>query len=320
MQNESRRNHATRTPALGPDRLKLVAEAQAAAPHAEAPEAQVQIPLAVRLTLARAAIQVLADEAGADVLHIKGSAVDPSLRDVLQHGTDVDILARPEHVAALDRVLRAHGWRVYSSFTYGSPFEHAQTYWHESWGYLDLHRSFPGIRADPAGAFATLARDGGTIDVAGIPCPVPGVDAQIVVLILNAARAGGVAGTPLARRWDEAGSERRARLEALVAELDAPTAFGAAFDRLDEHRAERDHDLWRVITRGGTRTEEWRARLRAAPTRRQALRIALRAPLVNTEKLAHDLGRSPTVRDVLRALAARALRAGRDLVRGRVRS
>lgn len=290
-------------------------EAQARAPGARALGAAVQIPLAVRLTLARAAIQVLADEAGATVLHIKGGAVDASLRDALRHGTDIDMLVHPSHIAALDHALRRHGWRVYSSFAYGSPFEHAQTYWHDDWGYLDLHRSFPGIRADPARAFETLARDAAAIDVAGISCPVPGIDAQMVVLILNAARAGGVGGTPLGRRWEEAGPERRARIEALVAELDAPTAFGAAFGRLDEHRAERDHDLWRVITEGGTRTEEWRARLRAAPTRRQALRIALRAPLVNTEKLAHELGRTPTAGDVLRALGTRARHAARDLVR-----
>ena len=63
------------------------------------------------------------------------------------------------HVAALDRALRARGWRVYSTFVYGSPFGHAQTYLHDAWGYLDLHRWFPGIRAAPEAAFERMWAD-----------------------------------------------------------------------------------------------------------------------------------------------------------------
>ena len=106
-------------------------------------------------------------------------------------GTDVDILVRPADVSRLDRAIRREGWRLYSTFAYGSPFGHAQTYLHETWGYLDLHRAFPGIRLDPASAFDVLDRDGSLIDEVGIACRVPGIDAQAVLLLLNAARAGG---------------------------------------------------------------------------------------------------------------------------------
>ena len=111
------------------------------------------VPLWVRLRFGRAALQVVADEIGADVLHIKGNAADPSLRPSEAYGTDVDILVRPAHVARLDRALRSRGWRVYSTFVYGSPFGHAQTYLHDAWGYLDLHRWFPGFRTAPDAAF-----------------------------------------------------------------------------------------------------------------------------------------------------------------------
>ena len=40
----------------------------------------VDVPLPVRVELAHAAVQVLADRAGVDVLHIKGPAVHPGLR------------------------------------------------------------------------------------------------------------------------------------------------------------------------------------------------------------------------------------------------
>ena len=43
-------------------------------------ESQVSVPLPVRLRFGHAAVQYLAEEIGVDLLHIKGAAVDPSLR------------------------------------------------------------------------------------------------------------------------------------------------------------------------------------------------------------------------------------------------
>ena len=119
-------------------------------------ESQVSVPLPVRLRFGHAAVQHLAGEIGVDLLHIKGAAVDPSLRPGGYAGSDVDVLVRPDHVARLDRAMRQHGWRLYSTFEYGSPFGHAQTYIHDAWGYTDLHRFFPGIRLEPEGAFLSL--------------------------------------------------------------------------------------------------------------------------------------------------------------------
>ena len=59
---------------------------------------EIAIPLGVRLRLGRAAIQTIADQSGADILHIKGDAVDPSLRPRSRVGTDIDVLVRPAHL------------------------------------------------------------------------------------------------------------------------------------------------------------------------------------------------------------------------------
>lgn len=256
------------------------------------------IPLAVRLRFGRAAVQVVADQIGADVLHIKGDAVDPSLQ-AHRFGTDVDIMVRPRHVRLLDAAVRAHGWRLYSSFDYGSPFGHAQTYLHDSWGHLDLHRSFPGIRLDPDQAFDVLARDGSTIDVAGVTCAVPGVGAQAALLLLNAARAGGRRQHDVAVLWDAATSEERASVRAIIGELRADVAFAAAVGGLERHRRAPDYRLWKVISQGGSRSAEWWARIWAAPTFGSAVRIIAMAPRVNVERLTHELGREPTRKEVL---------------------
>ena len=141
-------------------------------------ESQVSVPLPVRLRFGHAAVQHLADRLGVDLLHIKGAAADPSLRPGGYSGSDVDVLVRPADVAQLDRALRRHGWRLYSTFDYGSPFGHAQTYLHDAWGYIDIHRFFPGIRVQPECAFDRLWADRHEIEIAGIGCQVPSVPAQ----------------------------------------------------------------------------------------------------------------------------------------------
>ena len=112
-------------------------------------ESRVDVPLSVRLRFGHAAVQHLADSLGVDLLHIKGAAVDPSLRPNGYAGTDVDVMVRPDQFSELDPALRAHGWRLYTTFTSGSPFGHAQTYTHDAWGYIDVHRFFPGRRHVP---------------------------------------------------------------------------------------------------------------------------------------------------------------------------
>lgn len=270
----------------------------------------VQIPQAVRLRLCRAAVQVIADKAGADILHIKGDAVASTLRPIVQSGSDVDILVRPDHIGALHAELVRHGWSVYSSFFYGSPFGHAQTYFHHRWGYLDAHRYFPGIERDSTDAFQSLWSARGALDVAGISASAPSVPAQAMILLLNSARNGGR--SDIDRFWTSASTQERAAITENVRRFNADVAFAAAVGHLDQHRGARSYELWRVVTEGGTRAEEWRARILAAATTRERLLLILRAPAVNMERLEHQLGRRPTTNDVIRAFVARPVLAVRQ--------
>jgi len=277
------------------------------------------VPLSVRVRFAHAVVQLLADAHGLDVLHIKGEAIDPALAAPDRHGTDADVLVRPSHVALLLDGMRSHGWQMHNTFDTGSPFGHAAGMHHELWGYADVHRLFPGVTADPEDAFDLLWRDRASMPIAGVACWVPSLTGQVTILVLNAPRSGW-GQSDLRTAWEAADPQRAADVRALVEALGAETAFAAATGDLDRHRGRRDYDLWRVITRGGTRVEEWQARIKAAPDRRAALRVALRAPLVNVDHLAHQLGRQPTRREVARALLDRARRGVREvasMARGR---
>lgn len=274
-----------------------------------------EVPLAARLTLGRAATQRIAEAIGADVLHIKGTAVDPVLRPSQTSGTDIDILVRPAHVDALDAELRHHGWAVHSSFRDGSPFGHAQTYVHPQWGVLDLHRFFPGIRRDPTVAFERLWRKRATIDIAGVSCAVPDLPGQAVILLLNAARGGSHALSDPHFAWrtldPDVQDQVRIERDALLARVGVAAALG----ELDTHRRAPDYLLWKAISQGGTRLAEWTGRVRAAHGVRAKAEVLRHAATVNRDQLAHRLDRNPTRRDVLIEAVARPARGITELAR-----
>jgi len=277
------------------------------------------VPLRVRVSMAHAAVQVVADQIGADVLHIKGAALDRSLSRPGREGTDADILVRPRDVLRLIEALRENGWRHVNSFENGSPFGHAATLLHVTWGYADVHRCFPGIMVPPGEAFERLWRDRRTSCIAGVECTVPSVAAQRLLLVLNAGRAHGadrVTGD-VEIAWEHADAESRAPALELARDLDACVAFAAATGDLARFRHAREYALWRVLSEGGTRLDEWRARIVAAPSRRAALALALRAPLVNVGHLETQLGRRARPADVVREFFARPRRAFVEEIRAR---
>ncbi|MGN6219638.1 MAG: nucleotidyltransferase family protein [Microbacterium sp.] len=259
-------------------------------------------------------MQVIAADVGADLLHIKGNAVDATLRAHEAPGIDIDVLVRPAQVPRLHDALVQHGWTVYSSFLYGSPFGHAQTYRHADWGYLDLHRMFPGIRLEPEAAFEVLWRDRVRREFAGTPAAVPSLPAQAVLLVLNDVRSRKAARAMAT--WVDGPGLDRDEVMALVDRLDSRVAFAAATGDLARYRRAPDYRLWKGITQGSTRTGEWWARARAASTLREALVILARAPLANVERLTHKLGRMPTRGEVVRATAMRPVRAVGELLVG----
>jgi hypothetical protein len=215
-------------------------------------------------------------------------------------------------------VLVSHGWTIETRFENSSAFEHSANLHHETWGYVDVHRTIPGFRVDPDEAFETLWRQRHTAAIAGIPCDVPSVPTQILILLLHAGRspAGGRGARDVEYVWSQADAETRAAVVALVAQLRAELGFDAAFGRLDRHRNEPEYDLWNRLSRGGgSRIGEWRARLRAAPTRRDAAHIAMRAIFVNVDHLTAVRGHRPSRPEIVVEFFARPWRGLRELVR-----
>lgn len=278
------------------------------------------ISLDVRLEFSRAAVEVIARRAGIRLLHIKGETLDGTLRPGKRSGTDVDVLADPSRVPELHARMLENGWSVYSSFLDGSPFGHAQTYRHREWGYLDLHRRFPGVGVPDQDAFEVLWQERGAYSAAGVECSVSSVDAQAVLFVLNAARDLETLGAEARRLWAGQSEEERVRRSRLVRRLRAEVAFGAALGDLERYRRRREYLLWKTVSQGGSRTAEWWGRIKAAPTLGAALRTAARAPRVNRAALAHELGREPGTRDVIVAFRRRIATALREFLgRGRRR-
>lgn len=268
------------------------------------------VPLGVRVMMGHAASQRVADLHSVDLLHIKGYALDPTLRWEGRVGTDVDVMVRPDHLDRYLKALRAAGWHHAIGFEEGSPFGHAATLTHEHWGYLDVHRSYPGFTVPPAEAFEILWHEREVTDIAGFACPVPSHPGQILVLMLHAARsvAGGRGDLDVEAAWTNAPAEVQAEVGVLVARLGAEVAFAAATGHLDDFRDRSDYPLWKAVSAGSTRVEEWFARIQAAPTVRDKVHLVLRAPLVNIEHLTMLWGRPPTRTEVVGEFFARPVR------------
>lgn len=272
----------------------------------------VDVPIDVRVVLARAAVQVVADDAGADMLHIKGEVVDRRLRPVAVPGGDVDALVRPSHVHRLHAALLDHGWRVYSTFDHGSPFGHAQTYQHDMWGYFDLHRRFPGVCIGDDEAFELMWGGRSPVTLHGADGWVPSLVVQATLLVLNDARSRGLRGDSVQTWITEPGLDPD-EIAGCVAALGAQTAFAAATGTLERRRGAPDYALWRAVSQGGSRTAEWWGRIRAASGPREAVDLAAKALLVNVEQLQHDLGHPPTKREIAVAFVSRLAHGAREL-------
>lgn len=259
-----------------------------------------QVPLTVRVELAHAAVQRLAEQSRVDVLHVKGPAVHPGLRSRPSAGSDVDVIVRPEGVDRLMAALDRHGWRVETSFTSGSAFDHAANLYHPNWGLLDVHRHYPGMDRDPAAAFETLWRSRGRIELAHVGCAVPDPVGQSLVLLLHAARTPVAGGEhpDVGPNWTQRTEAERDLVRALAAETGATVALAAATGTLADHAGDPETAIWRVFTEGGDRLDEWGARFSAARGARAKASVAVRSLGVNRYYLAQRLGHEPTRAEV----------------------
>ncbi len=284
--------------------------------------AEAAVPIQVRATMAHAALQHLADQEGLDVLHIKGAAITPGLVRSGRTFTDADVLVRPGHAAALLRQLTLHHWRLVNAFAHSSPFEHSATLQHDQWGPVDLHRLFPGLGPDPTAAFDRLWSTCHEVSLAGVDCSVPDEPSQALILLLHAARspASAKAVVDIEELWEKADDAQRAAIRERVDEHGAQLAFSVILDELQAHAADPGYDLWKVVSRGGTRSQEWWARVKAAPRTADKVAILLRAPLVNVEHLELVRGRPITRAEVAREFVVRPARGlAQEFRRARLR-
>ena len=260
-----------------------------------------EVPLRVRVVLAHAAVQHLADAHGVDLLHIKGPAVAPGLRGGRgTGGTDADVIVRPAHVPVLLDALAAHGWRTETTFATGSAFDHAANLFHEHWGLLDVHRLYPGMEADPAAAFDVLWDRRGSTELARVRCAVPDVLAQSLVLLLHAARTPVPGEHPdIAPNWTDRTPTERAALRELAERTGATVGLAAATGDLATHAGRPEAAVWEVFAGGRSdRLAEWSARWRAARGPRAKASVALRSVLVNRYYLRQRLGHDPSRREM----------------------
>lgn len=278
------------------------------------PVTPVDVPVDVRATLAHAAVQHLARAVGVHVLHIKGPALDATLRHPDRRFSDADVLVRPAHVERMLAALEGHGWTRVIDFRNSSAFEHSTELTHEGWGNLDLHRLIPGLGLEPEEAFERLWRGRRVGTLAGRPCAVPDLADQALVLLLHAARSPGeVKGQrDITTAWSEASAEARESIRERVRVMSAEVAFSVVEGRLEDHRGQPGYALWRAASEGGTRIEEWRARFAAAPTWRDKAILAFHAALVNTQHLAAVRGRPVSRREVAVEFLARPARGLRE--------
>jgi hypothetical protein len=274
------------------------------------------VPTSARVALAHAAVQRLADEAGADVLHIKGPAVAPGLRPWKSTGSDVDVIVRPEHLDRLMAALDRHGWRTETTFEAGSAFDHAANLFHPSWGLLDVHRLYPGMEADPSGAFSVLWEGRWRHDIAHVPCVVPAPVAQSLVLLLHAARTPTGGEHPdVPANWTNRTEPERDAIRDLAERTGSTVGLAAATGGLAAHAGTPEAALWEVFAGDGDRLDEWRARWRAARGPRAKASVVVRSLGVNRYYLAQRLGHEPSRGEVAREAVARFAHLGRALGR-----
>lgn len=273
------------------------------------------VPAHVRLELVHAYMQIVADACGADILHIKGAAIHPHLSDGRRGSLDVDVLVRPSHLDIVLEEMRRRGWKRVTGFEEGSAFGHAMNLSHRL-GMVDLHRKWPGFEVEPEAAFDELWADRDEMHIADVPCTVPSLAAQRLILLLHFGRSGGQRAGDLERAWTEAGEPAQGELLRLARRFDANLALAAATGNLDAYRSDPGYRLWSYFSKGtGGRFEEWWGRWNAARGGVEKARVLRAFLLVNDDLLRAQLGREPAPRDYVDAYLERLRHASEDVRR-----
>lgn len=281
-----------------------------------------------RLRITHALLELVAAEAGVRILHVKGTALHPELARGRHTSLDCDVLVEPSGVERYITALQERGWELMTTFEHGSVFEHAATLYHQVWGTVDVHRSFPGANRDAHATFALWWENRDQVELGGTLISVPSLLDQRLLLLLHSARSPGGRGShDFTRSWSEATPGQRRKLEERAAAVGGTAPLLLLTDDGSGERRRRamgdpEFHLWDAVVNGANATEVWGAMIQDAPTLRGKAGVMWKAAHVNRDHLALRLGHAPTAREVrmewfdrlrrgarrLRAMALRGLR------------
>ena len=263
------------------------------------------LPVRLRVHLAHATVQAIADEAEADVLHIKGPAADPALRPEPRTSADADIIVRPSHLKRLLRGLKRHGWVKVTSLRSGGLVEHSTNWYHAQLGQLDVHVRFPGIQIEGERAFDQLWMGSITKEIAHRSCRVPACSAQRLLLLLHAARDLQRCAGDVWVAWDQATDTECASVESLALMLRAEVGLAAATGQLEGFLDRPEYALWHNFAeRTADGVEFRRLAVQAAPDGMNYARCRSFCHLLSSVALVPmdqrgEFGRSPNVREIV---------------------
>jgi hypothetical protein len=263
------------------------------------------LPQSLRLQLGHALVEHTARVHKVKLLHIKGYAVEPGLYRRGRDSSDIDVLVHPLDVEGFMEALNTSGWKAVTGFKSGSMFNHAATLWHNTWGYIDVHRKFPGVSAPPSAFFEDLWYSRTTQLIADISCTVPDPRRQALLIILHAGRDSLRGAADVRHLKESLPAEAWRCLESDASNFGADLAFAAATGRLAEFQDHPEHDVWAAVSRGSTRMQLLRARARAARTVPGRLRIIVGGLLPNRDHLRMALQREPKLGDYVTEMQGR---------------
>ena len=268
-----------------------------------------QIPLSARVHLSHAAVETIALDAGVDLLHIKGPALLPDLRARDRGSSDVDVLVAPAHLARLRAGARPARVGAPQRLRLGIRVPPRGQLVPRQLGLRRRARPLAGSPGGCRGGVRGVRPGQHRQDIAHVPCRVPNRTAQILILVLHAARSHG-SSADIELAWNRVTQEDRDAVRALADRAAGPHRLRRRCRRarLRRRRPLRP-TLWRYYSQeGGSRLDEWRARWRAAETLRERLDVVVQRPGGQPRPPAHGAGPRPL-----------APRAGRPPVAARPR-
>ena len=250
-------------------------------------------------------VQAVADEAGVDILHIKGPAAE-AVRGLNRPSLDADVLVRPSHLKRFTRSLGQSGWERVTELYSGGLVEHSANWYHPQVGQLDVHVRFPGIMLEPAQAFDHLWESRITVEIAHREVPAPDQSAHRLIVLLHSARNPGQRTPEITAAWHALTEHERLAVRAEAAVLGAGTALAAALGELREDETSPEADMWRLFADDITLAPTLQRVLlhaQASPALRfrhiRTLGAIVYLVLSKRSRMAVELGRAPTFGEVV---------------------